>query len=375
MKRGYKRLLIFELIMFFILVLNSFFWNILGSYSTVIFLLVIVVIFKKLFGIERDKHRYTQDIIFDTIIFLLIFFLLYYLFGIVIGFAKTDNYYNTDGMFRFVIPAILTTIVKEFLRYQVIMKSEGSKLLTILTVIMFIFIDVTNPIYYNGFTDKYDTFIFVALTLLPSVSTNIVCSYLTYKVGYKPNLVYLLVMNLYQYLLPIVPNPNEYIASIVNFLLPILLGYKLSGFFKMAIDEEVEREYNKRTMASLIIPTVIVITLVYFTSGYFKYYAVAIASGSMEKEISRGDVVIVEKLDGNYSELKEGQVIAYEYHGIIVVHRIIKILKDDGEYFIYTKGDANPDPDNYVVEQQMILGKVNVKIPFIGLPTVWLNEL
>ncbi len=375
MKRGYKRLLIFELIMFFILVLNSFFWNILGSYSTVIFLLVIVVIFKKLFGIERDKHRYTQDIIFDTIIFLLIFFLLYYLFGIVIGFAKTDNYYNTDGMFRFVIPAILTTIVKEFLRYQVIMKSEGSKLLTILTVIMFIFIDVTNPIYYNGFTDKYDTFIFVALTLLPSVSTNIVCSYLTYKVGYKPNLVYLLVMNLYQYLLPIVPNPNEYIASIVNFLLPILLGYKLSGFFKMAIDEEVEREYNKRTMASLIIPTVIVITLVYFTSGYFKYYAVAIASGSMEKEISKGDVVIVEKIEDSYDQLEEGQVIAYRYHGIIVVHRIVKILKEDGEYFVYTKGDANKDPDNYVVEEEMILGKVNIKIPFVGLPTVWLNEL
>lgn len=375
MKRGYKRLLIFELIMFFILVLNSFFWNILGSYSTVIFLLVIVVIFKKLFGIERDKHRYTQDIIFDTIIFLLIFFLLYYLFGIVIGFAKTDNYYNMDGMFRFVIPAILTTIVKEFLRYQVIMKSEGSKLLTILTVIMFIFIDVTNPIYYNGFTDKYDTFIFVALTLLPSVSTNIVCSYLTYKVGYKPNLVYLLVMNLYQYLLPIVPNPNEYIASIVNFLLPILLGYKLSGFFKMAIDEEVEREYNKRTMASLIIPTVIVITLVYFTSGYFKYYAVAIASGSMEKEISKGDVVIVEKIEDSYDQLEEGQVIAYRYHGIIVVHRIVKILQEDGEYFVYTKGDANKDPDNYVVEEEMILGKVNIKIPFIGLPTVWLNEL
>ena len=375
MKRGYKRLLIFELIMFFILVLNSFFWNILGSYSTVIFLLLTIVIFKKLFGIERDKHRYTQDIIFDTIIFLLIFFLLYYLFGIVIGFAKTDNYYSLEGIKTFIIPVILTTIIKEFLRYQVIMKSEGSKLLTILTVIMFILLDVTNPIYYNGFANKYDSFIFVALTLLPSISTNIVCSYLTYKVGYKPNLVYLLVINLYQYLLPIIPNPNEYIASIVNFLLPILLGYKLSGFFRLAIDEEVERDYNKKTMISLIIPTIIVIVLVYFTSGYFKYYAVAIASGSMEPEIYKGDVVIVEKLDGDLSKLKKGQVIAYRYHGIIVVHRIIKILNENGEYFIYTKGDANSNEDNYVVEQSMVLGKVNVRLPFVGLPTVWLNEL
>lgn len=375
MKRGYKRLLIFELIMFFILILNSFILNILGNYSTIIFLVVTIIIFKKFFGIERDKHRFTQDIIFDIIIFLLIFFLLYYLFGIVIGFARTDNYYNMDGITKFIIPIIITTILKEFLRYQVIMKSEGSKLLTILTCLMFILLDVTNPIYYNSFSNKYDSFIFIALTLLPSISTNVVCSYLTYKVGYKPNIVYLLVINLYQYLLPIVPNPNEYIASIVNFLQPILLGYKLNKFFKMAIDEEVERDYNKKTISSLIIPSIIVIMLVYFTSGYFKYYAVAIASGSMEKEISKGDIVIVEKIDGNYDELEVGQVIAYEYHGIIVVHRIVNILQEDGEYYVYTKGDANEKQDNYVVEQDTIIGKVNIKIPFIGLPTVWLNEL
>ena len=375
MKRGYKKLLIFQLIMFLILILNSFIHNILGNYSTIIFLVLTTIAFKFIFGIEKDRHRFTKDIIFDVIIFLLTFFLLYYLSGIIIGFARTDNYYNVNGIITFIIPIIITTIVKEFLRYQVIMKSEGSKLLTILTCILFIFLDVTNPIFYNGFASKYDTFIFFALTLLPAISSNIVCSYLTYKVGYKPNILYLLVINLYQYLLPLVPNPNEYLASLVNFLLPILLGFKLSSFFNLTMDEEIERDYNKKGIISLIIPTILVIILVYFTSGYFHYYAVAIASGSMEKVISKGDIVVIEKLDAEYEKLKEGQVIAYTYNGVLVVHRIVRIIKQDGQYYVYTKGDANPNEDNYVVEQDTIMGTVKAVIPYLGLPTVWLNEI
>lgn len=375
MKRGYKKLLIFQLIMFLILILNSFIHNILGNYSTIIFLVLTTIAFKFIFGIEKDRHRFTKDIIFDVIIFLLTFFLLYYLSGIIIGFARTDNYYNVNGIITFIIPIIVTTIVKELLRYQVIMKSEGSKLLTILTCILFIFLDVTNPIFYNGFASKYDTFIFFALTLLPAISSNIVCSYLTYKVGYKPNILYLLVINLYQYLLPLVPNPNEYLASLVNFLLPILLGVKLSRFFNLTMDEEIERDYNKKGIISLIIPTILVIILVYFTSGYFHYYAVAIASGSMEKVISKGDIVIIEKLDAEYEKLKEGQVIAYTYNGVLVVHRIVRIIKQDDQYYVYTKGDANPNEDNYVVEQDTIMGTVKAVVPYLGLPTVWLNEI
>lgn len=375
MKRGYKKLLIFQLIMFFILILNSFIHNILGNYSTIVFLTLTIIIFKLLFGIEKDRHRFTKDIIFDVIIFLLIFFLIYYLSGLIIGFARTDNYYTLDGIKTFIIPIIITILLKEFLRYQVVMKSEGNNLLMILTCILFIFLDVTNPIFYNGFSSKYDTFIFFALTLLPAISTNIVCSYLTFKVGYKPNVLYLLVMNLYQYLLPLVPNPNEYIASIVRFLLPILLGYKLSGFFNLTADQEIDRNYNKTSAWSLIVPTILVAVLVYFTSGYFHYYAVAIASGSMEKAISKGDIVVIEKIDKQYDKLEKGQVIAYTYHGVLVVHRIVNIIEDKGEYYVYTKGDANAKEDNYVVEQDTIMGTVEFVIPYLGLPTVWLNEM
>ena len=162
MKKGYKKLLIFEFIIFIILILNSFVWNILENYTTILFLIISIIIFKKIFGIEKDKHRYIKDIIFEIVIFLLIFFLLYYLSGIIIGFARTDNYYNLNGIIKFIIPVTIIIVLKEYLRYSVIMKSEGSKLVTIITCILFILLDITNAIYYNEFLTKYEVFIFIA---------------------------------------------------------------------------------------------------------------------------------------------------------------------------------------------------------------------
>ena len=45
---------------------------------------------------------------------------------------------------------------------------------------------------------------------------------------------------------PIIPNPNEYLAAIINFLLPILLANKLNNFFCLTMDEELDRNYNKK---------------------------------------------------------------------------------------------------------------------------------
>ena len=185
-------------------------------------------------------------------------------------------------------------------------------------------------------------------------------------------------MNLYIYLLPVIPNPNEYLTSLIRFLLPILVAYRVYNFYKKDITkkevEEVEISKTNKFIA-LLIPTIIVIFLVYITSGYFKYWAIAIISGSMSPNINKGDVVIVEKINKDYSKLRKGQVVAYKYHGIIVVHRLEKILKIGDTYYFYSKGDANKDIDNYQIDEDMIIGVVNLKIPYIGYPTVWLNTL
>lgn len=375
MKKGYKRLIIFESILCLSFILNSFVSNILSRYTFILCLLIGFIIFKKLFGIEKDKHRYIKDIILDTIIFLIIYLITYYLFGIIIGFAKTGNHYTLNGLITFIIPIIITIIIKEILRYGMLCKAEENTKATIITTILFIVIDISSSVYKEQFTSNYEIFLFLALTVLPALSTNISFTYITKKAGYKPVILYLLVTKLYYYLLPIVPNSNEYITSIIEFTVPILYLYRIYIFFKKEHDEEVERVYKKKHIATLVPSAIIVIILVYLTSGYFHYWAIAVASGSMASTINKGDVVIIEKLDGKFDDLKIGDTIAFKYNKIIVVHRLIKIISENKKYYFYTKGDANIKEDNFAVSENMIIGKVNYKIPYIGKPTVWLNEL
>lgn len=375
MKKGYKRLITFEVIICIFFILNSFVPNILSRYTYILLLLVALTSFKKLFGIEKDKHRYIKDIILDTVIFLIIFLVSYYLFGIIIGLAKTGNYLTIKGLTTFIIPIIITIIAKELLRYGTLCKAEGSIPSLIMTILMFILIDISSAVYYGKFSSNYQIFLFIALTILPSLSANISFTYITKKVGYKPVILYLLVTKLYYYLLPIVPNANEYITSVVEFTIPIIYCYRVYTFFKKDHDEEVERTYKKKHITTLIPSIIIVAILVYLTSGYFHYWAIAVASGSMSPTIEKGDVVIIEKLDGKFDSLKIGDTVAFKYENIVVVHRLIKIVNEDKKYYFYTKGDANIKEDNFPISEDMMIGTVNHKIPFIGKPTVWLNEL
>ena len=375
MKRGHQKLLIFEIILFIFLFLNSFVWNILDGYNTIKFLLIIIIVFKYVVGLEKDNHRYVKDVIYDILIVILTSFLFYYLLGILIGFYRIENYYNWFGFKTFLFPLTLIVLLKEFLRYQMLNKSEGNNLITVITIILFIFIDISTAIYYEKFLTSYDIFLFIALTLLPRISRNIVCSYIAIKLGYKPNFVWLLVIELYVYLIPIIPNPNEYILSIIRFLFPLIILWRVYSLFEKEKDREISSKYNNESKLSLIPPVVFVIFIVYFTSGYFKYYAIAVGSGSMTPVINKGDVVIIENIDDNFDRIQNGQVIAFKHDNVMIVHRVVNILEKEGEYYFYTKGDANKDIDNFSIYEEDLIGIVNFVIPYIGLPTVWLSEL
>ena len=375
MKKSYQNLIIFDIVFIIILLLNSFILNILGNYyNMIIFLLLALIIFKLVFGFEKDRHRYIKDIISNMIIILLISFILYYILGIFIGFYRIDNYLTLYGLKTFVIPYIIMIILREYLRMQMLNKTDKSKILTISSCILFILLELSNHIGKIELNTSYNIFIFIALTLLPIISRNIVCTYIARKVGFKPNLLWVLVTSMYTVFLPIAPNDGLYIRSLIEFLFPLFLMYNVYSFFKKR-DKEIPISYIKKGVyVGAYLMAIFVFTLAYFVSGFFKYYAVAVATGSMTPNINVGDVVIVNQYK-NYKDLEIGKVIAYKYHGIVVVHRLHEIMTVKGDYYFYTKGDANESVDNYIIYPDMILGEVNFKIPYIGLPTVWLNKL
>ena len=374
MKKSYIKIILFIFTFSFILVLNSLKFKMLGQIGLDIVLLLSLVIVYFTFGFEKDRHRYSKDIVLEIIIILIVFFLFYYLSGILIGFAKNTNYFTINSFCNIIIPIIFYFFIKEFLRYQLLMKSSESKTLIIITCIFFIIIDNVVPFSAHSLGFNKDTFLLIALTFLPSISENILCSYLSLNLGYKPGIVYLLIMQLYKYLLPIIPNPNEYLYSLIFLVFPLIVIVRIKKWFKKDRIENVVLENYRQSKKELLffLPlTIFICVLIYVVSGYFRYYAVAVASGSMEPEISKGDIVIVDK---NYNEINVGDVLAYKHDQKVIIHRIYRIIKTDDEYFIYTKGDANNDYDKYKITEDLFIGIVKIKIPLIGYPTVLVNE-
>jgi len=374
MKRGYRNLLIFELIIFLLLILNTFTKNYLYGYKFSIFLIVILIIFKLLFGFEKDRHRYIRDFILDETIFLTLFLIFYYLFGVLVGFSKA-NYWNINGFTKFIIPTALYVILREFFRNMALCKSEGSKLLIVTTIILLIFMDVTETVYFISLTSGHNMFLFIAVTLLPAIFNNVAFSYITHKIGYKPVIYYCLIVELYGFLIPIVPNPDQYLSAIISIVLPSYYGYRSYNFFEKTKDHQIERNYhkNKHYLKALIPLVILTGVMIYYVSGLFSHWAVVVASGSMTGTINKGDIVIINKIKSDYEKLEVGDVIAYKYNNKIIVHRIVEKIKVKDEFYFKTKGDANKDVDNFIVSTNMIVGKVDAKIPYLGLPTVWLN--
>ena len=374
-KNAYLRIEIFLIMLLLILGINSMFYNFLSNYYMIAFLIIVLVIFKIFFGFEKDRHRYVKDIILNFVIYLLTFFILYYLSGLIITFARSGNYYTLSGFINYTLRLFCYIVLREYLRFQFLNKCDDSKIASLLVLLFFIFLDITNNLYFYSFSDKYTTFLFFALYVFPFVSNNILASFLSEKVGYLPCIFFMSIITLYPYVLPIIPNPSKYITSIVNVIFPIIVLYKSYVFFKTEEDDYIQRDYNKRKISMMFICLIVTVILVYFISGYFKYHALAVASGSMVPAIDKGDVVIVEKINDNYTSLEVGDVIAFKYSDTIIIHRIVNIVVDRGEYFFYTKGDSNKDADSFVIENDMIEGIVKMRIPYIGMPTVWLNEI
>lgn len=94
-----------------------------------------------------------------------------------------------------------------------------------------------------------------------------------------------------------------------------------------------------------------------------------VTSGSMEPVLHRGDLVIIEGYD-NVSQVEVGDIIVFEVEGHRFIHRVHKVEFVDSQPRFITKGDANSQPDDWIVIWEDINGKVIFHVPYLGYPSV-----
>ncbi len=375
MKTSEKRLALIQVSTIIILLLDIFVTNKLEEYGIVIFLGLVLAITILSLGHEKKRNLYEKDNILSILIYCFIYYIIIYLSGIIIGFLRTRYSLTLLGILRNTVPIILTIVISEFLRYEMLSKASKNKVLIVLTCLLFVTIDTKLVAYAYDLNTNLGIIKLCYMSVLPILSKNFLLTYLCYKFGYVPCIIYRLIMELPVYIIPIVPNINEYFKTIIELLLPAYIlwrTYKEFGSKKGKSD--IRRSFIVQRVTTVILLIFLTITIA-LTSGVFKYYALAIGSDSMNPKIKKGDIVIVEKItQDNIGSLKVGEVLVYKYNDIVVVHRIIKMEKINDNYYFRTKGDNNNTEDAWTIDQVSVVGKAVTMIPYAGIPTVWLSE-
>lgn len=375
MKKNTKVIYISEIILliyilFLSLFMNRISYNLKNS-SVVVVLLLVLVILLTFFGFKKDKNYLKGSSARIVTAALMTFMIITYGLGIILGFTKGYIYNNLYEFLKDVSPILIITIEIELLRHTVIKNSFKNKKTIIFYTIISIILNIILEINIGILNTAEDKFIFLSTIIFPIIAEEALCSYMTYKIALLPSLIYKLVIKLYIYLVPIIPNLGNYIYSVVNIILPFVIYSILS---KIVIRYEKEKQkLRKINRVVITIPlAACLVVLILLISGIFKYKLIAIASNSMSPTYKRGDAIIYEKI--NVKELKVGDILAFQKNSIVVTHRIVEIWKQDDRYYFTTKGDNNNTNDADKIEEKNVLGRVQFSFKYIGYPTVLINE-
>lgn len=300
----------------------------------------------------------------------LVFVMVYFLSGLYFGFDKNVYRLNLANLLKFSVPITLIIVSSEVVR-SVMLASEdkwGRVSSYVICVVAEILMFTTVPAV-TSFSNFMD---FVALSVFPAITSNLLYHYLSKRYGMTPNIVYRLITTLYIYLIPVSVDMSESLMAIALLLLPFAVYLFIDGLYEKKVRLAL-RKKNILNVPVTVITVVIMVFVMMLISNRFRFGALVIATESMTGELNKGDVVLYERYDDQF--LVKGQVIVYEKNDSMIVHRIadIDIINENKRY--YTKGDANESNDEGFITNADIVGVANFKIPYFGYPTLWLRSL
>jgi signal peptidase I len=375
MKKSYIKVLILEITILILSIAFFLFFSktlIINKYLIIAWSLVILF-FQILVGIESDRSQNKIDTLQIVFAYTFVYYIFIYLLGLYVGFTRTPYNLSFISIMKNIIPLIIIIILQEIFRFNTIVKCKDNKLIMQLLIILFIVYEVAINFNHYSLNTGLDVFEIIGVLILPSIVNNLVITFMSYKSGYFPTILYRVLMTCIIYCVPIYPNLNVYLESVLGVIFPTILFLKFNTIFATNTFSKVKRQSMTRKLIdiTLVVMTVFIIALV---SGSFKYKAMAIGSNSMHPVFNKGDVVIITKISSN-DEITKGKIVAYHHDNKVIVHRIYKIENKNNKVLITTKGDNNDAPDGWTFDDSDIIGIVNNEIPYVGWPSVWLTEI
>ena len=371
MKSEKIRLYAIELSLVIFLLLANIFNNIFTRQITAIILLVFMVVSIKL--IKNDKLgliNKKQIIILLTSI-AIIYVALIYISGIFIGFYNATVKLSMWSILNYIIPYIVIIISSEIIRKTILLKEDKKSKLIILMAMVILDVLLWTNIY--DLKTAQDYFVLIFFIIFSSIANNLLYNYIIIKYRNAVAIIsYRLITTLYIYVFPIVPNIYIFFEAIIRLIIPYVIYIIIETLFSKN-NQVVSVEQRRKETVITIILFFIVAIIVMLVSGKFRFGVLTIGTGSMTGTINKGDIILYEKYDESQT-INTGDIIIFIDKDIQIVHRVVDQRDFGDETRYYTKGDANVQEDDEYRLKKDVVGKVKIRIPYIGYLTLWVND-
>lgn len=292
------------------------------------------------------------------------------LIGLRFGFYQNPYFISSFVLTRYVLPITVTIVATEYLRRALL--SQKGRIATLTAYLCAILAELLMESNLSQVRNFYDFMDLVGLTLLPAVTANVLYCHVSRRFGMTPNILYRLIVALYVYFTPISPAIPDSLYAFAKLLIPLALYFFLRMLYEKR-QSTARRKTGKWSYVAIGVTVLLLTGMVMVVSCQFRIGALVIATESMTGELNKGDVTVYERYDGQ--PIEEGQILVFRKDGRTVVHRVINVQHINNVTRYYTKGDANDDPDMGFITETDIIGVVNMKIPYLGYPSLWVRDM
>ena len=269
------------------------------------------------------------------------------------------------------LPITVIIVTTEILRAVLLaQKSKFASLMAFFTAVLAEALMLSNLVAITNFNKFMDL---VGMTLFPAVIANVYYHHVSKSYGVWPNIPLRLITTLYAYVLPTTSAISDALAACCKIFFPLILLALVTALYEPKKKNALHREGHKLGWVATALTVVIITAVAMIISCQFRYGALVIATDSMTGEINKGDMILYERYESQPIEV--GQVIVFLQNENKIVHRVVDMELKHGEWRYYTQGDANDSPDAGYRTEKDIFGLTDFKIPYLGMPTLWLREL
>ncbi len=296
--------------------------------------------------------------------------------GMIVGFGKNPASQSLKGILYNTFTVSITLVGQEMVRnYSVRNLKERHIYIGYIGIALLFSIMELSIVRIIQVNSLETLVITLSRDVLPIILKNMLATMLVLYGGTGASIVYLGMLEAFGWYCPILPNLNWLISGVLGIAIPSIAMSSLYEKHSMMTGQLKQHAIKKGELIKDSIAGVFIIVAIWFVVGVFPYYPSAILTGSMEPGIMPGDVVIVDKIESmeEINQLKEGDVIQFKRDELLINHRIIEVINENGKKYYCTKGDNNNMPDEERVEVEDIKGIITMVIPKVGLPTIWLK--